>query len=582
MDDAPSPAEPAVPVTPPSVAPPLRLWPAWLIVALEGVVLALSLTGQIANLPRFILMLAGPLLSLALFIAWWLLASRAPWRERLGLVLAAAGAAALVGVLADSSARVSMWAHGVPLLLLLTSLGLTLWRTSPRRVVATSALVSLGWLPFSLARVDGFDGSYRPEWAWRWSPTAEQRLAEARPARAASEPEAALSPSVESAAGDWPGFRGPDRDSRVKGATIRTEWSAQPPREVWRIPVGPGWSSFAVVGQRLYTQEQRGDDEVVVCYRADNGAELWRHAERARFSEIVAGPGPRATPTVAAGRVFALGGTGILQCLDAASGEKIWSHDLRAEFEAPLPEWGFAASPLVTAGLAIVFADGSRERGLLAFDVASGELRYTVAAAGMNYSSPQLTRFGDREILVFAGSQEVLGLEPATGSELWRSRPDGWNGSSMVQPQPIDGTSLVVGLGDGTGTARLDLTESTWQAAPRWSSKQLKPSFNDFVFHQGHLYGFDQNIFTCLDAETGRRAWKRGRYGFGQVLLFVDQGLLLVLSEFGELVLLDADPAESRERARLQVLEGKTWNHPAFAHGRLYVRNGAEAVCLEL
>src|SRR5262249_625934 len=140
--------------------------------------------------------------------------------------------------------------------------------------------------------------------------------------------------------GDWPGFRGKDRDGRYKGARIATDWDERPPRQVWRQRVGPGWSSFAVVGTRLYTQEQRGPNEAVVCYDAGSGAELWSHEDAARFSETMAGPGPRATPTFHEGKIYAQGATGKLNCLDAATGRVLWSHDVAADSGAALPLWG--------------------------------------------------------------------------------------------------------------------------------------------------------------------------------------------------------------------------------------------------
>jgi outer membrane protein assembly factor BamB len=155
---------------------------------------------------------------------------------------------------------------------------------------------------------------------------------------------------------------------------------------------------------------------------------------------------------------------------------------------------------------------------------------------------------------------------------------------SMVQPQLFGGASLVIATGDGQGLARLEQTGTA--AAPAWKqqwiSRKLKPSYNDFVIHQDHIYGFDQNIVACVDAKSGEQRWKRGRYGFGQMLLFPESNQLLVLSEAGELVLVAAEPAAHRELAKFPVIAGKTWNHPAWADGKLYVRNGAEIACVEL
>src|SRR5207244_4892423 len=165
---------------------------------------------------------------------------------------------------------------------------------------------------------------------------------------------------------------------------------------------GPGWSSFAVVGNRLYTQEQRGEGEVVVCYDADSGAEVWVHQDKARFSEDLGGPGPRATPTFADGRIYALGATGRLNCLDAAAGRVVWTRDAAADAEAKTPTWGMSASPLAVGGLVVVFVGGDQHKSLLAYRAYSGELVWTADAGGSVYSSPQpATLVGVPQILFF-------------------------------------------------------------------------------------------------------------------------------------------------------------------------------------
>jgi outer membrane protein assembly factor BamB len=559
----------------------LRLWPAWVILLIQAGAITYSLTAEFDNFSRFVAMMAGPLLCLVLFLVFWLGFSRLPSRYKWGLLGVSVLSAAIVGVLIHSSVRSAMWIYGVPLSMVLATLGLHFFSGRSFRAMAT--LLIAGWLPFLPARLDGFDGSYFPEFSWRWSPTLEERSAMAREKSPAA-PVAPLSLADEVASTDWPGFRGSQRDSRVRSVTIRADWSKKPPQEVWRIPVGPGWSSFAVVGDWLFTQEQMGADEAVVCYSAATGKEVWRSVERARFEEIVAGPGPRATPTYAAGKILAQGAMGHVHCLDAKTGKVLWKHDLMEELGARLPEWGFSGSPLVVDGLAIVFADGKDKQGLIAYKVEDGPQAWRILCPGMNFSSAQLMSMGEKTCVVFAAGEEIVCLEAASGQPLFKYRPQGWRAAPMVQPQQLDDRSLVVALGDGVGTTRLvvNTASEAWTVREEWSSKALKPAFNDYVYFQRNLYGFDQNIFTCVNAETGDRQWKKGRYGFGQVLLFEEQGLLVILAESGEIVLLKCDPKENRELGRLAVLDGKTWNHPAFAAGRLYVRNGAEAVCLDL
>lgn len=286
---------------------PLRILPAIPILVAQAVALAITVTTEIDNRTRILVMMLAPLACTVCFAIWWFALNRAVWRER--LIVASAGAAGLIAavVIGDRSMVVPLWIYGMPLAMLLVTVGSWFGRAWParRRIQTTAAMVFLGWSWFPLLRLDGFDGSYWPEFSWRWRPTTEERLATAtNVAGQSTEPAGEANEPVEVAPGDWPSFRGPNRNSRVTGATISADWSAAPPRLVWRIPIGPGWSSFAVAGKRLFTQEQRGDQEAVVCYDTDTGREIWRHNDATRFNEIVAGPGPRATPTIVDGRLY--------------------------------------------------------------------------------------------------------------------------------------------------------------------------------------------------------------------------------------------------------------------------------------
>jgi outer membrane protein assembly factor BamB len=337
-----------------------------------------------------------------------------------------------------------------------------------------------------------------------------------------------------------------------------------------------------VVGDRLFTQEQRGEAEAVVCLDVATGREVWAHQDAVRFWEGVSGAGPRATPTFADGRLYTLGGTGVLNCLDAATGERQWSRDVVAEAGAKVPMWGLANSPLVVDGLVVVFAGGENDKGLLAYRAATGDPVWT-AAAGQGYSSPQLASLAGESQILFLSDHGLTALEPATGKVRWEhvaSVPGVWR---AIQPHAVGSAQVLFGSED-LGTVLLDVTraEGSWAATQRWSSRGMKPAYNDLVVHGGFVYGFDGPMFCCVDVATGQRRWKQGRYGHGQMLLLADQPLLLVLSESGEAVLVAANPEKHEELGRFQAVDGKTWNHPVIAHGRLYVRNAQEMACYEL
>jgi len=323
---------------------------------------------------------------------------------------------------------------------------------------------------------------------------------------------------------------------------------------------------------------------MTVCYDSRSGDELWRHGVENMFSEVVSGPGPRATPTIADHRLLSFGARGFLTCLDAVTGQEIWQRDLMSEFDGQLPMWGYSGSPLVYESLCIVFAGGPADNGLIAFDLEAGEVVWEIAAPGRNFSSPQLCRFGESSQVLFGTSDGLISIDPQTGVELWSTTPGNWRGPAMVQPQQIGESSVIVPLGDGIGVARIDVESNgdEWSVTEVWSSRDLKPSFNDFVYHDGFLYGFDQSIFACVDAETGERQWKKGRYGFGQVLLLEQSAALVIQQESGQIVVVKASPQQHTEIATLDALTDKTWNHPIVASGRLFVRNGVEMVCFEL
>jgi outer membrane protein assembly factor BamB len=390
--------------------------------------------------------------------------------------------------------------------------------------------------------------------------------------------------AVTLSAGDWPEFRGPNRDGVIAGVHVPTDWGTAPPRPLWRQRVGPAWSSVIVVGERLYTQEQRDKQEAVVCYEAATGKELWAHEDATRFWDTVSGAGPRATPTFANGRVYTLGGTGVLNCLDAATGKCYWTHDLKTDAGATPPLWGFAGSPLVADGNVIVFAGGKGDRTLLAYRADSGEPAWAAPAGEGSYSSPQLVTLAGKRQCLLLSDGGLTAVDPQTGTVLWKYGRAMPGAPRTAQAHVVGATEVLVPTLAGPGLERISVTldGDTWKVERLGESTALKPEFPDVVVYEGHVYGFDLNQFCCVDLATGKRCWRGGRYGRGEVMLLPGQALLLVVSETGELVLLAANPQRQEELGRFQALNGKTWNHPVVAHGRLYVRNAEEMACYDL
>jgi outer membrane protein assembly factor BamB len=364
---------------------------------------------------------------------------------------------------------------------------------------------------------------------------------------------------------------------------IATDWNQSPPTVLWRERVGPAWSSMAVVDGFVFTQEQRENREAIVCRDAMTGKETWAHEDAGRFEEAMSGVGPRATPTFAGGRIYALGALGTLDCLDAATGQLIWSRDVRKDADAALPIWAFSGSPLVMDDRVIVFAGGEGKKGLLAYSCSDGHPLWTADAGKMSYASPQAyDDAGGRRVLMFT-NEGLFAVEPVMGQVRWTYPLKGPLGiPACIQACPVGPGSLVVGIGASFGTERIQLAADGGSPSRKWVTPRVKPSFSDMVFHDGFLYGFDKTYFCCVDAATGNRKWREGEYGAGQVLLLADQGFMIVTSEDGQAILLRCNADRNEELGRVHAVEGKTWNHPAVAGDRLYVRSDGEMVCLQL
>jgi outer membrane protein assembly factor BamB len=334
----------------------------------------------------------------------------------------------------------------------------------------------------------------------------------------------------------------------------------------------------------LYTQQQVGEEEQVLCWDALTGESIWTFRDKSRFEESVAGAGPRATPTFHEGRIYATGAAGHVHCLDAVTGQLVWTRDLISDGGRQLPEWGFASSPLIVDGLTLVFAGGPNAKSLIAYRAEDGEPVWSAGEGANSYSSAQLVTLSGQLQVLLATDQGLSSFRPDSGQLLWTHDWPSGGVARIVQPHRISETDFILGTGMGVGTRRIRVTNSDdqWQTEEIWTTKRIKPYYNDFVVHDGHIYGFDGPIFMCLDVAEGQLKWRERGYGNGQALLVADQSLLVILSEKGEVALVKADPSSRQELAKFQAIAGKTWNHPVIAHGHLYVRNGEEAACFQL
>jgi outer membrane protein assembly factor BamB len=332
----------------------------------------------------------------------------------------------------------------------------------------------------------------------------------------------------------------------------------------------------------LFTQEQLGPKEAVVCYDADSGKEIWKTEIDARLEDPMGGPGPRATPTLSNGSLYVQGSAGAFMRINPVTGEIIWKKDLTQIAGSKVPMWGFAASPLVVGQNVIVYGGGG-DKGLLALDKTSGDVRWAAACPTDSYSSPQLNTILGEDTLLMVTKSGLLLLDPASGKTRFTyDWPIPQYRALQAAVVGDDTVLLPTGMNMGTRALRLKKNNSQYSVEELWTSRQLKPDFVDLVTYKGYAYGNDGGLLACIDLKTGERKWKGGHYGKGQILLLENSAALLILSEQGQVVLVAADPSDHHELASFPALEGKTWNHPVLVGDRLYVRNSQEAAAYKI
>ena len=379
----------------------------------------------------------------------------------------------------------------------------------------------------------------------------------------------------------WTDFRGPNRDGRYEERQVQTKWPEKGLPQIWKQPVGIGYASFVVADGRAYTIEQRRAQEVVVAYDIGTGRELWTQSWTAEFKDDT-GDGPRATPTWSEGRLYAVGATGELRCLDASTGKTIWNKNILADNGAQNIPWGVAASPLIVDDKVIVMAGGGGGKSVVAYNKSTGAAAWRSLSDESSYTSPMLVTLGGRRQILAVTASRAVGLAPEDGSLIWETEWQNGSRINVAQPLIVDKNRFFISAGYGKGAALVEVAGSGKSLSARkvWENSMMKNKFNSSVLHNGHVYGLDEGILTCLDVATGERKWKGGRYGYGQVLLA--SGHLIILSDTGELVLVSATPDRYSELSRFSALSGRTWNVPAIADGRLLVRNATEMASYSL
>jgi outer membrane protein assembly factor BamB len=390
--------------------------------------------------------------------------------------------------------------------------------------------------------------------------------------------------------GDWPQWRGPNRDGLSLETGLLQTWPINGPLEIWRKSIGRGFSSIVVVGRRLYTMDEAAPSstlepqEGVLCLDAQTGEELWRFRSPVSFAERF-GSGPRSTPAVDDNRVYAVGGTGFLYCLSADTGTLCWQHDLMAEFHGRPARYGVAFSPLMEGDLVIATPGGPDGNAVVAFNKRTGDVVWKALDDPMGYSSPvAVTLAGVRQLLVFTNTA-LVSLSMSDGQVYWRYPWETANGFNIATPLAF-GDCVFISSGYGKGCALLEGTreaDGTLQAHRVYEHNRMRNHFASSVRFGDYLYGFDQTDLVCMDIRNGQILWReKGFRTFGKGSLLIADGRLILLAESGKLYLADATPHGYHELASFQVSPNKCWTAPILAHGKLYIRTESQIICLDL
>ncbi len=374
---------------------------------------------------------------------------------------------------------------------------------------------------------------------------------------------------------DWPQWRGPNRDGKVSGFTTPWEWPKEFTQK-WKVTVGSGDATPALVGNKLYVFTRQGEDEFILCLNAGNGKELWnsKYAAQAVTGAAARHPGPRSSPAVSDGKVVTIGVGGVLSCLDAATGKVVWRKD---PFPKVVPRFFTSMSPIIVDGMVIAHLGGQGNGAIIAYDLAAGNEKWRWSGEGPEYASPALLTVGGTKQIVTLAEKSIVGIGVADGKLLW-SLPfmpvsRAYNAATPI----VDGQTVIyTGAGRGAKAVRIEKQGDGFAAKELWSNPELAPQFNTPVLKDGLLFGLSNrgNLY-CINARTGKTAWtdetSRDRSGFAAIL---DVGsCLLALPSSSELIVFKPSDSEYSELAKIKVAEAESYAHPVISGNRIFVKD---------
>jgi len=400
-------------------------------------------------------------------------------------------------------------------------------------------------------------------------------------------PMVALASAGSVCAQDWLQFLGPNRDLKTSSTNLNLNWTGSEPPVVWKKDIGSGWSGPVIVGGKLVLHHREKDEEVVACFDALTGEPQWESRSPTTYRDSLSSDfGPRATPAIVGGRVFTFGTAGLLRCLDLANGREVWSVDTRKQYEADTGFFGMGCSPLIEGELVLLQIGGKAKHGIVAFDVATGKLKWHATDHEAGYAAPVAATLGGQRRALFFTREGLVGAEPATGrihfEFPWRAK---MHASVNAASPLVLGDRVLLSASYGTGAILLHIdgqsTRPVWQG-----DNQISSHYASLVQHRDMVFGFHGRVdfptgaeLRAIDAKTGKLLWAMDPLRSGTLLLVNDS--LFVMTEDGELFVAPVSSREFKPILRTQVVGRETRANAAFANGIYYARGKGRLVAVD-
>jgi len=384
--------------------------------------------------------------------------------------------------------------------------------------------------------------------------------------------------------GDWPQWRGAERNGLSTETGLLKQWPQSGPSVVWSVSsLGEGYGSIAAMGDRIYVQGTRGDASVIFCLNRADGKPVWSTALGPKVEEG-RGNGPRSTPTIDGDRIYVLTENGDLACLQARDGSPVWRKNILKEFGGRNPGWLISESPLID-GNRVIVSPGGREASMVALDKANGQTVWQTAELSDSaaYSSPIAANVGSVRVIMNFTSKAAVGVRANDGKLMWRYDRAA-NGTANCTTPVFANNKAFFSSAYGTGGGLLGLTAQGSQVKSDeiYFTKDMMNHHGGIVLVNGYMYGFSNSVLTCLEFATGKRMWANRSVGKGS-LSYAD-GMLYLLGEDQVVGLAEASPNGYAEKGRFSIeyLGKPSWAHPVVAGGKLYIRNQKNLTCYDI